>query len=61
MCSDHDHPFISKIDASQFALGAVLSQYNDQGRLQLVGYYSKTLIPAERNYDVYDQELLTLV
>jgi RNase H-like domain found in reverse transcriptase len=61
MCPNHNRPFTLKVDASQFALGAVLSQHNDQGRLQLVEYYSKTLIPAERNYDVYDQELLALV
>ena len=61
MHPDHDCPFTLKVDASQFALGAVLSQHNDQGRLQLVGYYSKTLIPTKRNYDVYDQELLAMV
>jgi RNase H-like domain found in reverse transcriptase len=26
-----------------------------------VGYFSKMLIPAERNYDVYDCKLLALV
>lgn len=61
MCLNHDRPFTLEVDTSQFTLGAVLSQCNDQGKLQLVGYYSKTLIPAKRNYDVYDQELLTLV
>ena len=58
---DHDKPFTLECDASQYALGAVLSQRNDKGKLQPVGYYSKTLIPAERNYDVYDRELLALV
>jgi hypothetical protein len=27
----------------------------------VVGYYSQTLNPAERNYDVYDQELLAVI
>ena len=58
---DHDRPFTLECDASQYALGAVLSQRNDKEKLQPMGYYSKTLIPAERNYDVYDQELLALV
>ena len=58
---NHDKPFTLKCDASQYALGAVLSQRNDKGKLQTMGYYSKTLIPAERNYDVYDRELLALV
>ena len=61
MCPDHDRPFTLEVDASQYALGAVLSQRNNASRLQPVGYFSKTLIPAERNYDVYDRELLTLV
>ena len=58
---NHNKPFTLECDASQYALGAVLSQCNDKGKLQPVGYYSKTLIPAERNYDIYDQELLALV
>ena len=58
---DHDKPFTLKCDASQYALGSVLSQHNNKGRLQPVGYYSKTLIPAEWNYDIYDRELLALV
>jgi hypothetical protein len=50
-----------EVDASQYALGAILSQKDEQGKLCPVGYYSKTLIPAERNYNVYDRELLALV
>ena len=58
---DHDKPFFLEVDTSQYALGEVLSQKNERGKLQLVGYFSKMLIPAERNYDVYDRELLALV
>jgi hypothetical protein len=61
MRPDHDHPFTLKVDVSQYVLGAVLSQWNNARRLQPVGYFSKTLIPVERNYDVYDCELLALV
>ena len=61
MHPDHNHPFTLKVNASQYTLGAVLSQRNNAGRLQPVGYFSKTLIPAKRNYDVYDRELLALV
>jgi hypothetical protein len=50
-----------EVDASQYTLGAILSQKDEQGKLHPVGYYSKTLIPAERNYDIYDRELLALV
>ena len=58
---DHDKPFFLEVDASQYALGAVLSQKNEWGKLQLVGYFSKTLIPAKCNYNVYNHELLALV
>ena len=58
---DHNKPFTMEVDASQYTLGAILSQKDEQGKLRPVGYYSKTLIPAERNYDVYDRELLALV
>jgi hypothetical protein len=49
------------VDASQYALGAILYQRNDGGKLQVVGYYSQTLNSAERNYNVYDQELLAVI
>ena len=58
---DHNKPFTMEVDTSQYALGAILSQKDEQGKLRPVGYYSKTLIPAECNYDVYDRELLALV
>ena len=61
MCPDHDKPFSMEVDASQYALGAVLSQRNERGKLQPVGYFSKTLIPTEHNYNVYNRELLALV
>jgi hypothetical protein len=60
-CPDHDKPFFLEVDASQYVLGAVLSQRNKQEKLQLVGYFSKTLIPAKCNYDMYDCKLLALV
>jgi hypothetical protein len=58
---DHNKPFTMEVDVSQYALGAILSQKDEQGKLRPVAYYSKMLIPAECNYDVYDRELLALV
>ena len=49
------------MDASQYALGEILYQRNDRGKLQVVGYYLQTLNLAECNYDVYDQELLAVI
>mgnify|MGYP006280086663 CR=1 FL=1 len=53
-------PFHLNVDASDFALGAVLSQ--DQGKgLQPIAYESRKLNPAERNYPIHDREMLAIV
>ena len=54
-------PFELKVDASGFAIGAVLMQKGDDDKRHPVGFYSTTLTPAERNYDIYDLELLAIV
>jgi hypothetical protein len=53
--------WIVETDASDFALGAVLSQYNSDNNLVPVAFHSRQLVPAERNYDVYDKELLGII
>ena len=58
---DPSQPFILETDASDFALGAVLSQYQDDGLLHPVAFYSCKFSPAEINYNVYDKELLAIV
>ena len=54
-------PFKLEADASGFAIGAVLMQKGDNDKRHPVGFYSTTLMPAERNYDIYDLELLAIV
>jgi hypothetical protein len=58
---DPDQPITVETDASDYALGAVLSQPGKDGKLQPVAYYSKKLQPAELNYEIYDKELLAIV
>lgn len=53
---DPDKPFELVCDASSFGIGAVLLQ---QGRP--LGYYSRKMTAAERNYVVTEQELLATV
>src|SRR5258708_20628879 len=53
--------FTLKVDASGFTVGAVLLQRKADNKLHPVGYYSATLNEAERNYDIYDLELLAIV
>ena len=54
---DFEHDFILRTDASGFALGAVLSNFNDKP----IAYASKTLNGAERNYSTIEKELLAIV
>lgn len=53
-------PYVLDTDASNEGVGAVLSQLQD-GEERVIGYYSKTLTPPERNYCVTRRELLALV
>ena len=48
-------------DASLTASGGVLMQTNMNGGMQPCGYISQTFSPAERNYDIYDRELLAVI
>ena len=57
---DPDKPFVVTTDASDFAMGAVLSQ--DQGRgNQPIAFTSRKMNPAERNYAAHEKELLAIV
>jgi len=51
---------VVETDASDFALGCVLSQFLDC-RLHPVAFHSRKLSPAERNYEIHDKELLAIL
>ena len=53
---DFDRPFTLHTDASQKGLGAVLYQ-NQDGKMRVVGYGSRTLTAAEQNYHLHSGEL----
>jgi hypothetical protein len=48
-------------DASDWVYSGILSQENDEGVLHPVAFFSKKMIPAELNYEIYDKELLAIV
>jgi hypothetical protein len=48
-------------DASSYVSAGVLSQYDDQGILHPVAFFSKSHTPAKENYEIYDQELGAIV
>jgi hypothetical protein len=56
-----DQQFELEVDASGFAFGAVLSQKGEDGKRHPIAFYSATALEAERNYDIYDLELLAIV
>ena len=56
---DAEAPFIVEVDASEGAVGAVLSQRSrGDNKVHPCAFFSRRLSPAERNYDVGNRELL---
>ena len=38
-----------------------ISQPDPDGRLRLVAFYSRKMVPIELNYEIHDKELLAIV
>ena len=58
---DTSRPFSPMTDASLLAARAVLMQRDVNGNLHPCAYFSKMFSLAERNYDIYDRELLAVI
>jgi hypothetical protein len=56
-----DLPYFLETDASGAAMGAVLSQRQEDGRLHPIAYMSQSFTGAEHNYDTHDKELLAII
>jgi len=55
-------PFRIEADSSNFASGAVLSQQlPGEEKWHPVAFYSKSLSPVERNYEIHDKEMLAII
>ena len=52
--------FRVEMDASGHAIGGVLSQ-EQEGKWKPIAFLSRTMQPAEQNYEIYDKELLAIV
>lgn len=57
---DPIRPYVLETDASDYALGAVLSQEDGSGQLRPIAFHSRKFGPSEINYPVYDKELLAI-
>src|SRR4051812_5404663 len=55
-----EEPFMIKYDALEGALGAILSQNQDDKWIP-IAFLSKVLNPTEYNYEIYDKELLAII
>jgi hypothetical protein len=64
---DNSKPFFLSTDASAYDVGAVLSQKGElnprtkKPTQHPIAYYSSTFTPTERNYDIYELELLAII
>ena len=58
---DPTKPFIVETDASDFAIGAILSQSDIDGILHPVAYFSRKFTAPEINYPIYDKELAAII
>ena len=61
MYPNFDKKFTLKTDASKYAIGAVLEQEDDKGRMRPVSFYSRGMTDAESNYKIFDKEMLAVI
>jgi len=55
-------PFCIEADSSDFTSGAVLSQQlSGEEKWHPVAFYSKSLSPVERNYEIHGKEMLVII
>jgi len=59
--SDLDRKMRVEADALDFAIGGVLSMKYEGKRWRPVAYISKSLNEVERNYEIYDKEMLVII
>ena len=59
--SQLNQPFILQTDASDFGIGAVLAQLDDQGNERVVAYASRVLSDREKHFSAMEREALAVV
>jgi len=58
---DPNRPTRIEVDASGFATGGALLQQLDDGLWHPIAFRSSSMQPAERNYEIYDREMLAII
>ncbi|QRW24417.1 Retrotransposable element Tf2 protein [Rhizoctonia solani] len=59
--ADPTKPYFLETDASGAALGSILSQRQEDGRLHPLGFLLELFKGAKQNYDTHDKELLAII
>jgi hypothetical protein len=54
-------PIILETNVSDYAIGAYIMQSGKEEKLHFFVFYSKKMLLAELNYDIYDKKLLAIV
>ena len=58
---DLDKKIRMEVDISDYVTGGVLSIEGEDGLWRLVVFLSKSLNKTERNYEIYDKEMLVII
>ena len=58
---DFNREFLLTADASDYAIGGVISQLDSLGRDRPISFASRSLSPAERNYHALEREALAVI
>ena len=61
VASDLDKKMRMEVDISDYTVGGVLSMKGEDGLWRLVAFLSKSLNETERNYKIYDKEMLAII
>ncbi|KAF8747110.1 hypothetical protein RHS01_11447 [Rhizoctonia solani] len=59
--ADPSKPYFLETDASGAALGSILSQRQEDGRLHPLGFLLESFKGAKQNYDTHNKELLAII
>ena len=57
---DWSKQFVMETDTSGYALGVVIAQKFEDG-IYPIAFHSRSLLPAEKNYDAHDKELTGII
>ena len=58
---NYDKEATLETDASDYAIRAVLTQKNKEGKTKVIAYYSRKMTGPELNYNIHNKELLAIV